>query len=90
MAKWARWKETEFGVGDTVRVHQQDSSFEGLVIKIKGRQENKTFTVRKIGVDSIGVEKIFPFLLPTITKLEVVTKAKKVRRAKLYYLRKKK
>jgi large subunit ribosomal protein L19 len=90
MAKWAKWKETEFGVGDTVRVYQQDSSFEGVVIKIKGRQENKTFTVRKIGLDSIGVEKIFPFLLPTITKLEVVTKAKKVRRAKLYYLRKKK
>ena len=54
---------------------------------IKGREENKTFTVRKM-VGDIAVERIFPVLSPSIEK--VVVKAhskKKIRRAKLYYLR---
>ena len=61
--------------------------FEGIVIAIKGRGENKMFTVRKIGADAIGVERIWPDNSPWIEKV-VVKKQGRVRRAKLYYLRK--
>lgn len=80
--------------GQTVRVHQKIKEggkeriqiFEGVVLKLSsGASVNKTFTVRKM-VDGVGVEKIFPFFSPTISKLEVV-KGGKVRRAKLYYMR---
>lgn len=61
--------------------------FEGTVIARKGGKTNGgTFTVRKIGANNVGVEKIFPLYLPTIEKIELV-KELKVRRAKLYYMR---
>jgi large subunit ribosomal protein L19 len=88
--------DTITSVGDTIRVHQEiaegDSKriqvFEGIVIAIKNRGRNKTFTVRKIGANNIGVEKIFPVYLPSIKKIEVKRKGS-VRRAKLYFLRQK-
>lgn len=61
--------------------------FEGMVIAKKhGQEKGATITVRKVS-DGIGVEKIFPLNLPTITKIEI-KKQDKVRRAKLYFLRK--
>lgn len=96
MALLATIKETTFGVGDTIRVHQRvkdgdksrESIFEGMVLSIKGRGDGKTFTVRKIGEAGIGIEKIFPFLLPSIDKLVVVKRGVEgTRRAKLYYTR---
>jgi large subunit ribosomal protein L19 len=101
MANRAKWKDTEFGVGDTVAVHQKileekDKEtkervqvFEGMVIAIRGRGESRTFTVRKIGASQIGVERIWPVNSPWIVKLEVKVKAKRVRRGKLYYTREK-
>ena|SRR3989344_7942161 len=85
---------TPVHVGDIVRLHQKIQEgdkervqiFEGMVIKIKGRGDNKTFTVRKIAAGGIGVERIFPVATPWITKVEV-KKAGVVRRAKLYYVR---
>lgn len=82
-------------VGDTVAVHQniieggktRTQIFEGLVIAIQNRQENKTFVVRKIASSGIGVEKIFPSLLPSITKI-VIKRKGATRRSKLYFLRK--
>ncbi|MFZ6035559.1 MAG: 50S ribosomal protein L19 [Patescibacteria group bacterium] len=80
--------------GHTVAVYQKikegdkerTQKFEGMVIaRTGGSGINGTITVRKIS-EGIGVEKIFPIHLPTITKIEVVKKAK-VRRAKLNYLR---
>lgn len=95
MALEAQHKETTFHVGDTVAVHQKvvekdkerTQIFEGVVISIKGGSNNKMFTVRKISYDGVGVERIWPLISPWIKKIVVIKQAK-VRRAKLYYLRK--
>lgn len=85
----------EIRVGDTVRLHgkiKEDSKeriqiFEGLVIAKKhGKGITGSMTVRKI-IDGIGVEKTVPLHSPNLAKIEVVSHGK-VRRAKLYYLRK--
>ncbi len=101
MAIRAKHNQTEFKVGDTVRVkhtfREQDKdgektssqTFEGLVISIKGRGVNKSITVRKIASDAIGVEKIWPLSSPSIKSI-TLKKQGKVRRAKLYYLRERK
>ncbi|MEK7517673.1 MAG: 50S ribosomal protein L19 [Patescibacteria group bacterium] len=61
--------------------------FEGVVLGIKGRGENKSFSVMKT-VGGIGVEKIFPVKSPNVEKVEVKSHSKtRVRRAKLYYKR---
>ena len=95
MANVVKWKDVEFHVGDIIAVHQKIEEddkirtqiFEGVVIAIKGREENKSFTVRKIAKGGIGVERIWPLISPWIAKI-VVKKEGNVRRAKLYYLRK--
>lgn len=61
--------------------------FEGIVISIKGNGANIMFTVRRIGPGAVGIERILPLVSPWIRKLEV-KKLGDVRRAKLYYLRK--
>jgi large subunit ribosomal protein L19 len=84
----------EFRAGDTVRVHvriregdkERIQAFEGTVIRIRRGGTSSTFTVRKISFGQ-GVERIFPFHSPLIEKIEAV-RAGRVRRAKLYYLRK--
>lgn len=67
--------------------HERTQVFEGIVISIKGVGANKMFTVRRIGAARVGIERIFPIMSPWIRKLEV-KKLGAVRRAKLYYLRK--
>ncbi len=82
-------------IGDIIRVHSQiiESGktrvqiFEGILISLRGRAENATFTVRKIGAGAIGVERTWPLNSRTILKIEIKKKVEKVRRAKLYYLR---
>ena len=84
----------EFRAGDTVRVFYKVvegekvriQPYEGIVISKRGVGTSQTFVVRKIGADSVGVERIFPSFSPNIEKLEVV-KHGRARRAKLYYLR---
>ena len=71
-----------FKAGDTVTVAYRI----GVVIKICGHGEKKRFTVRKMS-GTIGVERIFPLESPAIDSI-TVNKIGKVRRAKLYYLRK--
>lgn len=84
-----------FQPGDVVRVHQKIREgektriqvFQGTVLGIKGRGENKTFTVQKL-VGDISVERIWPVNSPNIEKVEVKEKAKRrIRRAKLTYLK---
>lgn len=98
MALKIKHKEVEFGVGDKIRVYQKikdgdkfrEAFFEGMVIKIKGREPGKTFTVRKIAEGNIGVERIFPMNLPSMDRIIVIKEGiKGVRRAKLYYTREK-
>ncbi len=84
----------EFRAGDTVKVHvkvaegdkERIQIFQGVVIARRGSGTRETFTVRKIS-GGIGVERIFPLHTPTIDTIEVVRRGR-VRRAKLYYLRK--
>ena len=98
MALIAKHKEVSFGVGDEVKVHldvkegekSRKQVFEGMVIGIKGRDAGKSFTVRKIGAQKVGIEMIFPINTPSIEKIEVVRKGTEgVQHAKLYYVRSK-
>lgn len=94
MAQYVQYKDNEIAIGDTIRVHQEISEgnktriqiFEGIVIAIKNRDNGKSITVRKIGANGIGVEKIYPLNMPQIKDIEVKRKGD-VRRAKLYFLR---
>ncbi len=61
-------------------------NFEGVCIAIRGNGVDRTFTVRKMGANNIGVEKIFPLYSDSLEKIEVL-RIGRVRRAKLYYLR---
>jgi large subunit ribosomal protein L19 len=79
--------------GDLVKVYtkiiegdkERLAPFQGVVIKIKGSDIAKTFTVRKVSA-GVGIERIFPVHSPMIARVEIKKKGK-VRRAKLTYLR---
>lgn len=83
-----------FHAGDTISVHvkvvegdkERIQQFQGIVMGIKGSGIGKTFRVRKIS-NGVGVERIFPIHSPNIAKIDKIREGK-VRRAKLYYLRK--
>ena len=83
-----------FGAGDTVKVHvkikegekERIQAFQGVVISKRKGSSNATFTVRKVSY-GIGVERIFPMHSPIIDKIEILNRGR-VRRAKIYYLRK--
>lgn len=88
----------DFVVGDIVRVFQKIQEgektrvqvFEGVVLQIRGRGENKSFSVQKM-VGDVAVERIWPINSPMLDKVVVkgkVLKGKKVRKAHLTYLRK--
>lgn len=87
----------KFRAGDTVKVHYKIEegsdkskfriqSFEGVVIRVKKGAADASFTVRKIGANSIGVERVFPLWSPRIDRVEVLSGGI-VRRSRLYYLR---
>lgn len=84
----------EFKSGDTITVSykikegnkERIQQYRGVVIQIKGTAPNKMITVRKMS-GNIGVERIFPLNSPFIDSI-VVNKYGKVRRARIYYLRK--
>ena len=84
----------EFQVGDAVavklRIKEGDKeriqTFEGDVIAMHKKGASSSFTVRKIGANSVAVERIFPFYTPLIESIKFIRPGK-VRRAKLYYMR---
>jgi large subunit ribosomal protein L19 len=87
----------DFRAGDTVRVavnikegdKTRVQKFEGVCIAIRGEGTGRTFTVRKIAANSVGVERIFPIYSDSVVDIEVLRKGR-VRRAKLFYLRERK
>ena len=91
----ANFQDKTIRVGDTVRVKyniveagkSRIQTYEGIVISMRGRAENKSFTVRRIGDRGVGVERIWPLNAKSLVDVEVVKNAKKIRRAKLFYLR---
>ena len=84
----------DFASGDTVRVHvrviegekERIQVFEGVVLQRRGRGINASFTVRKIAVGGVGVERIFPLHSPRIAQIECVRRGR-VRRSRITYLR---
>jgi large subunit ribosomal protein L19 len=83
-----------FSPGDTVKVNvkiregekERIQAFQGVVISKRKDKVNASFTVRKVSY-GIGVERIFPLNSPVINDIQVISKGR-VRRAKIYYLRK--
>ncbi len=83
-----------FAPGDTVKVNVKISeggkeriqAFQGVVISRRRGTSNATFTVRKVSY-GVGVERIFPLHSPNIDQVEVISRGR-VRRSKIYYLRK--
>ncbi len=84
----------DFKPGDTIRVHarikegekERIQTFQGVVLRKRNGNTGASFTVRKVSY-GIGVERIFPLHSPNIDRIDVITRGR-VRRAKLYYLRK--
>ncbi|RPJ80406.1 MAG: 50S ribosomal protein L19 [Deltaproteobacteria bacterium] len=84
----------EFASGDTVTVYvkikegekERIQAFQGVVISRRNGTTNASFTVRKVSY-GVGVERIFPLNSPIIDRIEVNTMGR-VRRSKIYYLRK--
>lgn len=88
-------QQIDFAPGDLVRVHQKIQEgeksriqvFQGTVLQIKGRGENKSFTVRKL-VGNVAVERIWPVNSPNIEKVEIKANPKRrIRQSRVFYLR---
>lgn len=85
---------TDFRAGDTVKVHvkireggrERIQMFEGTVLSLRGRGENATFTVRRIGAGGVGIERIWPVNSTSIDKIEV-KKRGDYRRSKIFFIR---
>ncbi len=83
-----------FSPGDTIRVmvrvregeKERLQAFEGMCMGKRGGGVSETFRVRKVSA-GVGVERVFPLHSPSIATIDVVRRGR-VRRAKLYYLRK--
>jgi len=84
----------QFRAGDTLKLgieikegaKTRIQNFEGIVIALHGESVSNTFTVRKIGANGVGVERIFPLYSDSLKSIEVLRKGR-VRRAKLHFLR---
>jgi len=98
MSITVKFQDVLLGVGDRVKVYYKIKEkekerlqlFEGLILAINGKAKQKNIVVRKIGVQQIGIERIFPLYSPQLDKIEVLKSGYKgVKQAKIYYVRKK-
>ena len=93
MANQISFNDKIINVGDIIAVHHlvregekvRTQVFEGVVLAIRGKDSGKSLTVRKVS-GGVGVERIWPIICPTVTKI-VVKKKQPAKRGKLYYLR---
>ncbi|MDR0761484.1 MAG: 50S ribosomal protein L19 [Campylobacteraceae bacterium] len=93
-AQIAQKSAPEFRSGDTLRVavrikegdKQRIQNFEGICIARRGTGTGETFIIRKIGANSVGVERIFPVYSDSIESITIIRRGR-VRRSKLFYLR---
>lgn len=97
MSNFIIFNENKIGVGDKVKIvhkvleqgKERRQMFLGTIIKIGGNSENRSFTVRRIGVNQIGIERIFPLNDPYLEDIVVSREGLKgTRKSKLYYTRK--
>lgn len=94
MARSAIVKDTHVSVGDQIKLHytfkdndkRKSQVFEGIVLAIRGRGDNKMMTVRKLTRSNIGVERIFPLISPFIENVDVAKKSTSTR-ANISYIR---
>lgn len=94
VGRMAKKNLPQFRPGDTVGVYvkvkegekERVQLYKGVVLKLQGTGTSRSFTVRKISF-GVGVERTFPLYSPSIDKIEVFSEGR-VRRAKLYYVRK--
>jgi large subunit ribosomal protein L19 len=96
MAIKFNYQDTDFHVGDTVKVlykikekdKERLQAFDGIIMSITGRGDNKNFLVAKKASDGVRVERIFPLNSPWIDSIKKMRGPKRtLRRAKLYFLR---
>lgn len=95
MALFATHNQTQFQVGDIVRLHiksqearRREQIVEGQVLGIRGEGVGKSMLLRRIGAGGIGVEYIMPLMSPNLMQIEVKQKTGTgIRHAKLYFLR---
>jgi len=93
-AQVAKKEVPQFRAGDTLRVgvrikegaKERVQNYEGICIAIRGEGTGRTFMVRKMGANNVGVERIFPLYSDSIESITVLRRGR-VRRAKLFYLR---
>jgi large subunit ribosomal protein L19 len=84
----------DFRAGDTLRLavtikegeKTRVQAYEGVCISKRGQGTGQTITVRKIGANGVGIERIFPIFSDSIEDIKVIRRGR-VRRAKLFYLR---
>ncbi|SFV62029.1 LSU ribosomal protein L19p [hydrothermal vent metagenome] len=93
-AQLAEKEVPKFRAGDTLKVgvkikegaKERVQNYEGICIAIRGEGTGRTFMVRKMGANNIGVERVFPLYSDSIDSITVLRRGR-VRRAKLFYLR---
>jgi large subunit ribosomal protein L19 len=92
------FKNNTIGIGDKVKIihkvieqgKERRQVFLGTIIKLGGNSENRSVTVRRIGANQIGIERIFPINDPFLEEITVTKSGYKgVRSSKLYYIRNK-
>lgn len=89
-------QDTEFHIGDTVKVNykikekdkEREQAFDGIILSISGVGDNKKFLVAKNASDNVRVERIFPINSPWIASIKKLRSPKRIlHRAKLFFLR---